>query len=183
MHPTEQIWREHQSQLLEFIRQRVETADRAEDILQTIFLRIHAQAHSLGGKENLPRWLYRVTRNAIVDHYRARKRFVDLPESLSDKLHPPDEEMLDLTRCVRPLIQSLPETYRLALEMSELDGLPLSEVAARLKLSLPGAKSRVQRGRRLLKTRFLDCCSFELDKRGKAIAWTPKRGCSTPLRC
>jgi RNA polymerase sigma-70 factor (ECF subfamily) len=51
----------------------------------------------------------------------------------------------------------LPEGYREALLLTEIDGLPLKEVADRLNLSLPGAKSRLQRGRERLKRAFLNC--------------------------
>jgi len=77
-----------------------------------------------------------------------------------------------------PMIETLPEGYREALLLSEIDGLPLKEVADRLNLSLPGAKSRVQRGRERLKKAFLTCCHVKFDSRGKPIDWWPKEGCA-----
>ena len=59
--------------------------------------------------------------------------------------------MEELAECVRPMMNALPEKYRLPLLLSELDGLPQKEVAKRLGLSLSAAKSRVQRGREQLK--------------------------------
>jgi RNA polymerase sigma-70 factor (ECF subfamily) len=76
------------------------------------------------------------------------------------------------------MIKTLPEGYREAILLSEIDGLPLKEVAERLNLTLPGAKSRVQRGRERLKRAFLDCCHLKFDCRGKPVDWLPKEGCA-----
>jgi RNA polymerase sigma-70 factor (ECF subfamily) len=93
-----------------------------------------------------------------------------------------DEEWRELGKCLLPMIERLPDGYREAIRLSEIDGLPLNEVARRLNLSLPGAKSRVQRGREKLRNIFLDCCHFEFDSRGKPIDWLPREGC-TRLSC
>jgi RNA polymerase sigma-70 factor (ECF subfamily) len=58
--------------------------------------------------------------------------------------------------------------------MSEIDGLPQREIAERLGLSLSGAKSRVQRGRAMLKDILDQCCVFHFDKRGNLMDCDPK---------
>jgi RNA polymerase sigma-70 factor (ECF subfamily) len=78
------------------------------------------------------------------------------------------------------MVQSLPETYRQAIVLSEFEGLTQKELAARLDLSLSGAKSRVQRGRAQLKKMLLDCCRFEFDRRGTVIECEPRRKTSCP---
>jgi RNA polymerase sigma-70 factor, ECF subfamily len=74
----------------------------------------------------------------------------------------------------RRMIYSLPERYREALVLTEFDGLTQQELADRLNISLSGAKSRVQRGRAQLKQMLNECCTFEFDRRGKAIDCTPR---------
>ena len=44
-------------------------------------------------------------------------------------------------------------------------------------LSLPGAKSRIQRGRKLLMEKLLDCCHIDLDRRGNVLDWTKRKDC------
>jgi RNA polymerase sigma-70 factor (ECF subfamily) len=56
-----------------------------------------------------------------------------------------------------PTIEIFPEGDREALPLTEIGGLPLKEVAGRLNLSLPGAKSRLQRRQERLKRAFLIC--------------------------
>jgi RNA polymerase sigma-70 factor (ECF subfamily) len=55
--------------------------------------------------------------------------------------------------------------------LAELEGLSGPQVAARLGLSVSGAKSRVQRGRALVKQALDACCRFEFDRRGKRLGW------------
>jgi RNA polymerase sigma-70 factor (ECF subfamily) len=63
------------------------------------------------------------------------------------------------------MIERLPEEYRQAVVLVDLEGLTQREAAAQLGLSLSGMKSRVQRGRRQLKEMLEACCMIELDRR------------------
>lgn len=114
----------------------------------------------------------------IRDYYRsAAGRAVALAE-----IDPAEAERDDSLEVLRghaaqwlpELIAELPETYREAVQLSELEGLPQHEIARRLGLSLSGAKSRVQRGRALLKDVLEQCCRFEFDRRGNLIDIDPR---------
>jgi RNA polymerase sigma-70 factor (ECF subfamily) len=178
MESLDQIWRDYHRGLLGFIRRRVGTADLAEDILQDVFVKAHSRLDTLADSGRVQGWLYRIARNTIIDYHRTHKSAEPLPEEVAHLPEHNDEEWQELGKCVLPMIELLPHIYRDALVLSEIDGLPLKEVAERLNLSLPGAKSRVQRGRERLKSIFLDCCHFEFDSRGKPIDWSPKEGCT-----
>jgi len=65
-----------------------------------------------------------------------------------------------------PLFARVPEGYRNALELTDLGELTQDEAAARLGLITSGMKSRVQRGRRMLRAEVARCCRIELDARG-----------------
>jgi RNA polymerase sigma-70 factor (ECF subfamily) len=71
----------------------------------------------------------------------------------------------ELAGCLRPMIERLPEEYRQAVVLVDLEGLGQREAAVQLGLSLSGMKSRVQRGRRQLKGMLEACCAIELDRR------------------
>lgn len=75
------------------------------------------------------------------------------------------------------MIRGLPEPYRQALELSELEGIPQRKVAERLGISLSGAKSRIQRGRKLLRDALLECCHFDFDRRGRILEFVPRAPC------
>ena len=179
MESLDQIWRDYHEGLLGFIRRRVGAADLAEDVLQDVFVKAHSRLDTLANADRIQSWLYQIARNTIIDYYRARKTAEPLPDEAPEQPeHDNDEEWRELGKCVLPMIKTLPDGYREALLLSEIDGLPLKEVAERLNLSLPGAKSRVQRGRERLKRAFLDCCHLKFDCRGKPVDWRPKEGCA-----
>lgn len=174
MNTSEQIWQDYHNNLLNFISHRVGNRDLAEDLLQEVFIKIHSRLDSLSDVERLQSWIYQIARNTIIDHHRTNKSTEPLPDSFEDIPVQPnenDEVWQELEACLRPMIEELPEAYRQALVLSELDGLPLKDVAKRLEISLSGAKSRVQRGRARLKELMDELCHFEMDKRGKPISY------------
>ncbi len=168
----EAVWHALHDRLLRFIRARVEDDASAEDILQEVFLKIHARIGSLRDEERLEGWVWQITRNAIADHHRSRRRTVALPETTPA---PEDGEAETeaaarwLLPAVRATIDALPEPYREALLATEFDGLTQQELANRAGISLSGAKSRVQRAREKLKKLLLECCHLEFDRRGGLI--------------
>jgi RNA polymerase sigma-70 factor, ECF subfamily len=170
----EHIWNEFAHKLGQFIRVRVSDPATAQDILQDVFLKIQKRLGQLKDPTKLEGWIYLMTRNAIIDHYRKRKEMVELPENLPAEPDGHDGEVDELKAAFRRMIYSLPEPYREAVVLTEFDGLTQQELATHLGISLSGAKSRVQRGRAQLKEMLHECCTFEFDRRGKVIDCTPR---------
>lgn len=165
MSSSAEFWQEHRSRLRVYIAKRVRERDVIDDILQDVFLKAHASLSSIKSQDSIAAWLYRIAANAITDHYRSLKPSVELPDELAAP-EPEHDYIAELAACLQPLIAELPETYQSALVLSEIQGLPQKEVAARLGLSLSGAKSRIQRGRDKLRESLLACCSIETGKSG-----------------
>ena len=88
----------------------------------------------------------------------------------------PDRRACGGAAWLHELIRSLPDDYRDAVQLSEIEGLSQAEVGVRLGLSLSGAKSRVQRGRALLKRLLQECCHFDFDGRGSVLDCAPRPG-------
>ncbi len=175
MDSTEQIWQEYHHRLHGFIQSRVGDTSHADDILQDVFARIHSRIDSLRDSRKILSWIYQITRNVIIDFYRSRKISEELPESLSNiEMDTNEKTRKEMSKWLLPMIQSLPENYRQALLLSEIESLPQKEVAKKLGLSLPGAKARIQRGRKLLKNVLLDCCSYKFDRKGNVIDYQSK---------
>ena len=78
----------------------------------------------------------------------------------------------------------LPEKYKESVELSEIKGNKHKEVAERLNISLPAAKSRILRGKEMIKQHFIDCCKFRLDDNGKLVGgdW-PNENCDKCETC
>lgn len=170
-------WQDYRAALVRFVRSRVSDAETAEDIVHDVLVKAYARRDTLRSEEKLDAWLFQMTRNAIVDHYRARRPSEDVP----DDLVAPESEgsaREELARCLSALIPHLPEHARTAIELSELQGLTQKETAQRLGISLSGAKSRVQRGRAQLHDMLLECCRIEQDVRGRIMDFQPSADCT-----
>jgi RNA polymerase sigma-70 factor (ECF subfamily) len=183
---TEQVWETFHVPLQQFIRRRVSDETAAEDLLQDVLLDIHQHIDTLRDVKKLESWIYQVTRNAIIDYYRSTRATTTLEEPEVSRLPEelPDEDIVtELLPCVRAMVLSLPAQDRQALILTEYQGLPQKELAARLGLSISGAKSRVQRAREKLKQQLLACCHFELDRRGHIIDYQPRCVCCSTGDC
>jgi RNA polymerase sigma-70 factor (ECF subfamily) len=82
--------------------------------------------------------------------------------------------------CIEPMIAALPEPYREALVMTDLNGITQRDAAERSGLSFSGMKSRVQRARRQLKEVLLECCRIEFDSRGGIVDYAPRDAGKSP---
>ena len=135
--------------------------------MQEVFIKAHTQKHKLKSENSIGAWLYRIAHNTIMDYFRQHKSW----EELTDTLEAPVEDDAELkhqelAQCLKPLMKELPEKYSVPLQMAELEGMSQKQVAETLGLSLSGAKSRIQRGRRQLEERFTDCCDIEVGAGG-----------------
>lgn len=176
----DELWSEHRDRLHRFIRKRISDPAAAEDLLQDVLAKAYSQLDRLREQGKLLPWLYQITRNALADYYRRNKPAQHLDEASTVQTPEMEEEARkELSSCVLPFIQQLPPAYQQAIILSEIEGLTQGEVARQQGLSLSGAKSRVQRGRQMLKTMFLECCRIEQDRRGGVMAFEPKAKCET----
>ena len=173
-----EVWQEYRKKLFSFILNRVKNKMEAEDILHDVLLKAYSNINELKNEDKVTAWLYQITRNAIIDYYRENKPEVELEKVLS--VFEKDENqnfMTGLTKCLIPLLNQIPPKYREAVKLSELDGFTQKEVAQRQGVSLSGAKSRVQRGRKMLREAFIKCCEIELNSKGKLVNFEQPQYC------
>lgn len=178
----QEIWQHIHHGLRAFIAKRVANEAEADDIVQDVWLKMQRGLDGLKDQRRLISWIYQIARHAIIDHYRASWRRREMPAGLAADLEAyqsssamttvsEDSGQLrtELAGCLRPMIEHLSEEYRQAVTLIEVDGLTQQAAAKCLGLSLPGMKSRVQRGRKQLKQMLEDCCSIHLDRRRGVI--------------
>jgi len=174
MKEIEKIWSEYHKKLFAFIKKQVNEED-AKDILQDVFIKTQNKIETLTETTRLENWLFQITRNSIIDYYRSNKNVEMIPEWIGE-LSSDDfqEEKKELASCLSPMIKKLPDKYRTAINLSEIEGKNQQEIAQLEQISLSGAKSRVQRGRLLLKDMLHDCCTFTTDKYNGVVTYEPK---------
>ncbi|MGE0553663.1 MAG: sigma-70 family RNA polymerase sigma factor [Gemmatimonadales bacterium] len=147
-------------EFLRFLERRVGDRALAEDILQDAFVRGLDRLGTLRNDESAIAWFYRVLRNAVTDHYRRRAtRDRTLAAFESELEAEPAGELRDaVCRCVGELARTLQPDYAEALELIEVQGLPVKAFAERAGISASNAGVRIFRAREALRRRVARSC-------------------------
>lgn len=172
---TADVYSQFKEKLERFIRSRVRHGTDADDILQDVFLKVHQSLPNLKQNEKLQSWLYTIARNAVTDHFRKKK--ASIAHETTEGPESPIEQK-DLLECMWPFVSQLPEKYRVAIQYCDIEGHTQSQLAGREKISIPGAKSRLQRARAMLRELFTSCCHIETDRYGNVVEHIPKGQCA-----
>lgn len=166
-----EMWAELHSRMRGFIGRRVADPHTADDLAQDVLVRLHGSLATLRTGDRLDALAYRIARNAIIDHYRATGRAKETPTEPAEfhaavaPAADPTPPARALARCMRPLVDRLPEASRQALLLTDLGDSSQVDAARALGLSVPGMKSRVQRARAEVRDLLAACCSVQLDRR------------------
>jgi RNA polymerase sigma-70 factor (ECF subfamily) len=149
----------------------------AEEVTQDVLVKVYRKIGAFRGDSALSSWIYRITfntamsrlrqhrgvRSAEQERDRALAAFEASGEATSrpsadpaDWSHMPDEELLrfELRRAVEVAVRELPEIYRQPVILRDLEGLTTEEASTRLKVKDQTLKSRLHRGRLLLRERL-----------------------------
>jgi len=175
----EALWLKFSDNLKGFILSKVHDETIAEDILQEVFIRIHAKIDQLNDDTKIQSWIYQITRNLIVDHFREAKKEkhrseVLFPETEDDL---PNEAMTEAIGDMINMMSNLPPEYCKALCLTELDGMSQKAYAELTGLNYSVAKSRIQRARKMLKDNLMNCCHYQFDKYGTVLEIHPAKCC------
>jgi RNA polymerase sigma-70 factor (ECF subfamily) len=182
----DEAYRQMRSRLRAFIASRVGNPETAEDLTQEVLLRL---VRSGSAVDDPTAWLYRVARNVIIDHYRGRRPQPADPtmpgaDGVVDPFaDDPDGARFELSRCLRSLVDRLPQPYRSAVRSVDLDGTTQTAASAAAGVSVSGMKSRVQRGRRQLRDLLMDCCTIEVSASGAVMDYAGPSACTADSAC
>jgi RNA polymerase sigma-70 factor (ECF subfamily) len=154
----EEIYRAHGRQVYSLLARMVGSVHEAEDLSQEVFLHVHHKLSSYRGESSLGTWIYRLAVNLCLDHLRSRQaRMARSTESLdaerADEPHgveprvPSAISRVDLERA----IQRLPDGYRAAFILHDVEGLDHREVGAVLGIAEGTSKSQVHKARMKLR--------------------------------
>ncbi len=174
---TQVIWNEFSGQIRSYLLGKVKQADDADDLLQEIFIKIHNKLGDLKDEKKLAPWIYQIVRNSLTDYYRKNRLETsefDEESILMDSEEPPDDiYSACVSGCLKVFIDRLPEKYRGPLVLSDIKELKQKDIAEQMNLSYSGLKSRVQRGREMIKDMFVDCACVSRDSSGNILDVNP----------
>jgi len=151
-------------ELIPYVRKRVRLQvfdpNAVEDIVQNVFVSLHRARHTYRPERAFHPWINAVTRNAVVDHLRDRRRRAPREISLEADNVPepavaaaaPREQAL--SREMTVALEDLPDGQRQAVLLIHLEGLTVAEAAERAGISKAALKVRAHRGYRALRARL-----------------------------
>ena len=144
----------------------------AEDLVQETFFKAYRHYDKFQDGTNLKAWLFRIMKNTFINNYRkAQARpiesdFGEIEESLETRMtspwgeaiQDPEAEYLEkvVDEGVVNALSELPEDYRMAVILADLEHFSYKEIAEILDIPLGTVMSRLYRGRKLLETTMLD---------------------------
>lgn len=180
---TETDWTSFETRLRAYVGGRVDSL-WVDDVVGDILLRLVRYRDSLEAAANPFAFIMRVATNAITDHYRRKavenRVLNEIGVEAAGSAASDNRARGELARCVLPFVQALPEIYRDALLLTEIEGLSQVDAARRLGISNSAMKSRVQRGREKMKQALLRCCAIEFDRRGGVVDYDQhSTGCAS----
>ena len=153
------IVREHSTRVYRLAYRLTGNQHDAEDLTQEVFVRVFRSLSSYtpGTFEG---WLHRITTNLFLDQARRKQRirFDGLPDDVGDRLpgrEPGPErawEHNNLDYDVQQALDALPPDFRAAVVLCDIEGLSYEEIAATLDVKLGTVRSRIHRGRALLRS-------------------------------
>ncbi len=165
---------EHMSSLYSGALRMTRNPADAEDLVQETYLKAYRGFGGFQEGTNLKAWLYRILTNTFINTYRAKKRRPD--ESDLDEVEDlylyrrlggleaaevgrsAEDELLDHVTDteVKEAIESLPEQFRVAVLLADVEGFSYKEIAEILDIPIGTVMSRLHRGRKGLQKRLYE---------------------------
>lgn len=165
------VFRDYAPRVFNVARRMLGNDADAEDVTQDVLLQVVRKLDTFRGDSAFPTWLHRVTVNAALAHRRKKssRHESPTPDSLDGFVDDgrtsgpgkpwsmrPDQAAIDkeTQELIETAIEHLPEPFRDVYVLADVEGLPNSEIADMLALSVPAVKSRLHRARLAMRHRL-----------------------------
>lgn len=146
----------------------------AEDLTQSVMLRVNEGLSGFRGDSSVSTWIYRIATNAALDKLRRRRLqpLIETGHEFAEDDLPPDTQCesgetaairAEMSACIGEFVARLPENYKTVMVLSELEGFKNDEIAAMLGLTLETVKIRLHRARAKLRKDLEAGCTFYRD--------------------
>ncbi len=140
--------REHERRVRAVLLRLLDDDRDVEEATQDVFVQAWRKLDGFRGEAAVSTWLYRIAVNEALQ--RRRRRRVAVTE-LDERVAEPEREDEQLRRFLLECLRRLPLELRAPVVLRDVEGLTNQEVAEVLGLSLAAAKSRIHRGRMLIR--------------------------------
>ncbi|MCC6442908.1 MAG: sigma-70 family RNA polymerase sigma factor [Armatimonadetes bacterium] len=161
----DELVRRHYKQLYNVAYRLTGNAADAEDLMQEAFLKAYQAFDRYRADRPFEHWMYRILTNAHIDNVRKRPKVViepldklistregDVQREIPDESHDPEQAAIasELESEIQHALKKLPEDFRKAIVLCDIEGLSYEEIADILGCSIGTVRSRIHRGRKQL---------------------------------
>jgi RNA polymerase sigma-70 factor, ECF subfamily len=167
----EQIAAELSPLLRRYLGRYVGDSATADDLLQETLIRMARGLPEFAGRASMKTWAFAIATRVAADHFRRpdrRHRIVEMSEAaeVADTESMADDRIVvdEMNACIRQVVDSLPEHYRAALVLHDLEALTAQQIAEISGCSVATAKIRIHRARARLKDALQQQCDFYRDR-------------------
>ena len=165
---------EYMSQLYSAALRMTRNPSDAEDLVQETYLKAYRGFASFEEGTNLKAWLYRILTNTFINSYRSKKRRPDETEldevedfylyrrlgglEAARASRSAEDELMDWFTDIEvtDAVEALPENFRLAVLLADVEGFSYKEIASILEIPIGTVMSRLHRGRKALQKELYD---------------------------
>lgn len=138
----EEIYKEYHEKVLHLIYGKINNYTLAEDLTSDVFVKVFSKLDTFdASKASISTWIYRIAQNTVIDYFRTRKVYSEVPEEIAEESNIDDEllnnETLD---ALADALSELPERDRDLIILHYYHNLTLKEAAERLGMSYSNAK-------------------------------------------
>lgn len=166
----EDIARQLSQALLHYLRRLVGNQAVADDLLQETLIRIARGLPGFSARASIKTWAFSIATHVVADYFRKPEhRFniveIDEADERPDTGRTVDERIVvdEMNACVRQVVDSLPDDYRAALVLHDLEDLSVEQTAEICGYSMATAKIRIHRARDRLRKALQQQCEFYRD--------------------
>ena len=149
----ERIYLQFSGKVTGYLQARLHNMAAAEDLCAEVFEKALRKQDSFDPeKSSVSTWIFTITRNTLIDHYRRQKPSDELDENISDDTEL-DEDLLsnETLSELAAALKRLPQQMMDIIVLRYYDGKPLTEIAAMMQMSYGAVKLRHQNALMLLR--------------------------------
>ncbi len=157
------LMRRHNQRLYRVARAIVRDDSEAEDVMQEAYVSAYTHLHQFEERSRFSTWLTRIAVHEALARVRKRARFTEFDDdgevgdqamaALGTTGRTPEQQAsnAELKALLEAAVESLPAAYRIVFVLREVEGLSTAETAESLGISEEAVKTRLHRGRALLR--------------------------------
>ena len=155
----EELHERYVNRIFNYIFMQTSNYHDSEELLQDVFFKVASQLHTFAGKSSFETWIYKITRNTIIDHYRRNKKnknSIAMNHNYLDSMAGSEESAENVVLRglhkdeVMLTLKKLPENYRLVLYLRFIEGFSIKETAHIMGKTTLSVKALQHRARKAL---------------------------------